>query len=147
MRFYSKAGNKGHIPSKESTGCDISGKDSCVLGAAGSKSPRHGVDEARGLVGHQLCQGVSAGGLHGADVPGVVISPGEHLAAVQAPPRSPVPVISWAFASAGWAQPAHGEGAARKAQSWGDLTREPLSQLSQALPQHLRALLGMDINC
>lgn len=144
--FYSKAGNKGHIPSEESTGCDISGKDGCVLGAASSKSPCHRAGETHRLVCHQLCQGVSAGGLHRVDVPGGVISPGEHLAAVQAPPRSPVPVISWGFASTGWAQPAHGGGAAEKAQSRGDSARQPLSQLRQGLPQCLHALLGVDIN-
>lgn len=36
MGFYTRAGNDGHIPSEESTGCGISGEGGRVLEAAGT---------------------------------------------------------------------------------------------------------------
>lgn len=90
---------------------------------------------------------MSAGVFHGAEVPCVVISPREHLAAVQPPPCLPVPAISRGFASADWAQPAHGGRVQGRRRALGDSAREPLSQTSQALFQCLHALLqGWDMS-
>lgn len=51
--------------------------------AAGSKSLCHRADEARKLVCHRLCYGVSAGVFSRTRCAHCVISPGERLAAVQ----------------------------------------------------------------
>lgn len=143
--FYTKVRHEGHVPSEESTGCGISGEGGRTSEAAGGKiPPRHGADGA----GRQA--GVSPALLRGVSQGFAWIRCARCCNLTwRAPGRGSAPatlacardLMGFCKRWLGTASPRQARELQRRRRVQGDSAREPLSQLSQALFQRLRALL------